>query len=146
RDPAQRFQSAREFGDALAGYLFSHQLKVTRYDIAAVIKDTLAEGKDKPKAPQSLIDKRIQEVLGRFTSIEEKDEDGSSPLDAGDVGGTFENPADWFADDDFGAALGGGDEDVTQQIVTQVEAAPEAPTPAEVSTAPAPAEVSTAPA
>ncbi|NLY95464.1 MAG: serine/threonine protein kinase [Myxococcales bacterium] len=132
RDPAQRFQSAREFGDALAGYLFSHQLKVTSYDIASLVKEALAETKDKPKAPQSLIDKLIQEELGRFTSLEGKgqeESDGSLPLVADSVGGGFENPADWFSDDDFGGDLGGP------------TASPAAPAPAPAAPTPTPAPV-----
>jgi len=120
RDPRQRYQTAREFGDALAGYLFGHQLKVTAYDIANLVKFALSHGDRKPTAQQpSIIDKLIQEELLRFTSLDEMgspagaeplsdalspDEvsTGAAPLDAG----LFENPADWFGDDDLGSALG----------------------------------------
>jgi eukaryotic-like serine/threonine-protein kinase len=139
RDPAQRYQSARELSDALAGYLFSHQLKVTGYDVATLVKDTLAEVKDRPKAPQSLIDKLIQEELGRFTSIDgtgDDEDDGSSPLDPDAVGGSFENPADWFNDDDFG---GGPSEDVTVKVATQAKGASSAATASSYVAAPPPA-------
>ena len=108
RDPAQRFQSARDFGDALTGYIFKNQMKVTAYDIANLLKSTLA---DKPKRvqDQSIIDRLIQEELLSFTSLDDMDDplnigaqplspedvDGGLPLDAG----SFENPADWFSDD-----------------------------------------------
>ncbi len=111
RNPSDRYQSAREFGDALAGYLFSHQMKVTAYDIANLVKQTLAEGqKTQPSSQQqSIIDKLIQEELFRFTSLDDmsvsavpgnaplspETADGAQPLDAG----LFENPAEWFADD-----------------------------------------------
>ena len=113
RDPADRYQTAREFADALAGYLFSRKLKVTSYDIAHIVKAACA---DDPAAtqgtPQSLIDKLISEELLHFTSIEDKGDvdlgeaspdqaDGARPLDAG----SFENPAAWFADEDFGAQM-----------------------------------------
>jgi serine/threonine-protein kinase len=121
RDPRDRYQSAREFGDALAGFLFSHQLKVTSYDIANLVKSTLAQDDGKTRGPQqqSIIDKLIQEELLRFTSLEDIGDEksvadiGASPLSPEDVSGgalplsagSFENPADWFADDDFGASL-----------------------------------------
>lgn len=120
RDPAERFQSARDFGDALAGYLFGHQMKVTSYDIANLVKATLDAdtGAAAPTSSkqQSIIDKLIKEELFRFTSLDDMDEvdlgkeaspdaggsDGAMPLDAG----LFENPADWFSgDDDVHGAL-----------------------------------------
>lgn len=119
RDPNERYQSAREMGDAFAGYLFSHQLKVTSYDIANLVKAVLAQ--EKPEAStasqagqQSIIDKLIQEELLRFTSLDDfaaaqpigvSGGEGAQPLDAG----LFENPADWFSDDaEVDAALGQG--------------------------------------
>jgi eukaryotic-like serine/threonine-protein kinase len=112
KDPRQRYQSAREFGDALAGYLFSHQLKVTSYDMGAVVKEVV-ERRSKTSKPQeaSIIDRLIQEELLRFTSLDDMSEaapaaDGGVPLSPDEVGGTqpldpsgFENPADWFRDD-----------------------------------------------
>jgi serine/threonine protein kinase len=113
RDQVNRYQNAREFADALAGYLFSHQLKVTAYDIAAVVKDVV-ERKTKTNKPQeaSIIDRLIQEELLRFTSLDDISGEspgtasGEAPLSPEDVGGAkpldpigFENPADWFRDD-----------------------------------------------
>lgn len=109
RDPDARYASAREFGDALAGYLFSHQLKVTSYDIANLVKQTLEEDDGAPSTrQQSIIDKLIQEELLRFTSLDDVSaespvsgalspdaHEGAMPLDAG----LFENPADWFSGD-----------------------------------------------
>lgn len=115
RDPDERFGSAREFGDALAGYLFSHQLKVTSYDIANLVKSVLEEkASRRPPARReaSIIDRLIQEELLRFTSLDDIDDSGSAPLEvsaplspdstAGAMpldASLFENPADWFADD-----------------------------------------------
>ncbi len=113
-DPNERYQTARDFGDALADYLFSHQLKVTSYDIADLVKQTKESDKKSSgdlSSQQSIIDKLIQEELLRFTSLDDvsspdarpSDEDvGAQPLDAG----AFENPADWFSDDaDVAGAL-----------------------------------------
>lgn len=108
RNPADRYQSAREFGDALAGYLFGRQLKVTSYDIATLVQSAINQPETQPQGDQSIIDRLIQEELVRFTSLDDKDDapardsasgerdiTGSQPLDAG----SFENPADWFAGD-----------------------------------------------
>ncbi len=113
KNPADRYQSAAEFGDALAGYLFSHQMKVTSYDIANLVKATLASGEaettQSTSGQQSIIDKLIQEELFRFTSLDDisgggldigaesnpDTSDGAIPLDAG----LFENPAEWFSGD-----------------------------------------------
>ena len=112
RDPNDRYESAREFGDALASYLFSKQLKVTSYDIANLVKEVV-ERKNKVVKPQeaSIIDRLIQEELLRFTSLDDLSGEapvavGQTPLSPEDVAGAqpldplgFENPADWFADD-----------------------------------------------
>jgi serine/threonine-protein kinase len=116
RDREQRFQTTREMGDALADYLFRHQLKVTSYDLATLVKQTLEQKTSSQKAAQdqSIIDRLIQEELLRFTSLDDMNDPltpGASPLSPEDVegaqpldAGSFENPADWFADD---ADLGG---------------------------------------
>jgi serine/threonine-protein kinase len=112
RDPAVRYQSAREFLDGLAHYLFGRKLKVTSFDVANLVKQALAQKAEQKKEAagpqqQSIIDRLIQEELLRFTSLDDMsdplaaaaapagDDDGSKPLD----GGLFENPADWFRDD-----------------------------------------------
>ena len=118
-NPDERYQNAREFEDALAGYLFSHQLKITATNISNLVKAILAQADavtpETPSNQQSIIDKLIQEELLRFTSLDDisddpsvaaplspDDVDGAQPLDAG----LFENPADWFSDDaDVAAAL-----------------------------------------
>lgn len=144
RDPAKRYQSAAEFSKALTQYIFKRQLAVTQYDIAALVKRTLADESEQAKPPQSLIDQLIQEELGRFTSIEQEEEEsqGSTPL--GDVApGSFENPADWFSDDDFGD----GDVAAPQQEVAPSPApaaAPAAQAPAPPAASPASAPVSAA--
>ncbi|MCA9604498.1 MAG: serine/threonine protein kinase [Myxococcales bacterium] len=113
-DPRDRYESAREFGDALAGYLFGKQLKVTSYDIANIVKEVVqrkATTKKGTVQEASIIDRLIQEELLRFTSLDDMGSDplnvGDTPLSPDDVAGAqpldaalFENPADWFANDD----------------------------------------------
>jgi serine/threonine-protein kinase len=108
RRPDDRFQSARELGDALAGYLFHHQMKVTSYDIANLVKEALERQKSVPPQPL-MIDTMILEELERFTSLESTggvpiearsfalspDNEGSRPLDASE----FVDPSNWFEGD-----------------------------------------------
>jgi serine/threonine-protein kinase len=123
RDPNNRFPSAREFGDALASYLFHHQMKVTSYDIANLVKAALERQKSVPPQPM-MIDGMIQEELARFTSLESEanvpidpsrtfalgPDDGARPLDASD----FVDPSNWFA----------GDEEVETAIENVRDSAP----------------------
>ncbi|MDQ3036369.1 MAG: serine/threonine protein kinase, partial [Myxococcota bacterium] len=115
RDPNNRYQTAREMGDALSGYLFSKQMKVNSFDVATLVKGVI-ESRKQAKAGQpreaSIIDRLISEELLRFTSLDDMSDpsvsagnvaispeeigDGAKPLDAG----LFENPADWFSDDE----------------------------------------------
>ena len=123
RDPADRVPTAREFGDTLASYLFHHQMKVTSYDIANLVKAALERQKSVPPQPM-MIDGMIQEELGRFTSLESdggvpidpsttfalRPGDGAAPLDASD----FVDPSNWFA----------GDEEVETAIENVRDSAP----------------------
>ena len=109
RRPSNRYHTAREFGDALASYLFHHQMKVTPYDIASLVKAALERQKSIPPRPM-MIDTMIQEELARFTSLESEaalpvdpstqftlspDDEGSRPLDASE----FVDPTNWFEGD-----------------------------------------------
>jgi eukaryotic-like serine/threonine-protein kinase len=102
RDPGDRYQSAREFGAALADYLFSHQLMVTSYDLARMVELVTGEGAAAPEE-QSLIDRLIQEELDESVGI--SSESGSLPKQQGSgghsIGGdeNLEDPASWFNDD-----------------------------------------------
>jgi len=122
--PADRHSTAREFGDALASYLFHHQMKVTSDDIANLVKAALEQQKSVPPQP-TMIDGMIQEELGRFTSLEgtanipidpskpfmlSPDDEGARPLDASD----FVDPSNWFA----------GDEEVESAIEKVRDSAP----------------------
>lgn len=96
-DPNQRFQSARELSDALTDYLFSKQLRVSPFDIAAFVKSALAEKSGPSTVDKPIIDQLILEEIQRFTSIDEMSQplaptfgkeadrerqEGSRPLDA----------------------------------------------------------------
>jgi len=110
-----RFQSARELGDALVGYLFARQLKVTSYDIANLVKDVVVDDRKVSPSQASPIDQLIQEELLRFTSLEEHNEEnrqGSKPISPHELGGltpgsgNLEDPGSWFShDQEVGDAL-----------------------------------------
>ncbi len=84
--PENRFQTCREFGDALADFLFDHRLKVTSYDLANLVRTYIPKRVPKNLAAEnSQIATLIQEELTGFVSIGQEAErelaDGSSPLD-----------------------------------------------------------------
>ncbi|AKF10064.1 serine/threonine protein kinase [Sandaracinus amylolyticus] len=177
RNKEERYQTAREMGDALSGYLFGKQLKVNSFDIATLVKGVIdAKKAAKTGGPReaSIIDRLIQEELLRFTSLDDMSDplapnapgaaglspeagfagdlsEGAKPLDAG----SFENPADWFSDDeDVVGAIGRGTSSKSEpgwresgiedagegDLASVLEDVPE-PAPARVS-APEPARVS----
>lgn len=57
KDRRKRYQSARDFGDALAKYLFAKNLKVTAFDIAKMVRMLLDE------AEVTMYPKRVVEIL-----------------------------------------------------------------------------------
>jgi serine/threonine-protein kinase len=103
REPEQRFQSAQEFGDALTGYLFSRQLKVTNYDIATLVKTAISEDAMPQKNETSLIDRLIQEELDESVGLGgEAKKPRLTPvsgLSAVAQEGELEDPMQWFAEE-----------------------------------------------
>ncbi len=84
--PENRFQTCREFGDALADFLFDHRLKVTSYDLANLVRTHIPKRVPKSHAAEnSQIATLIQEELTGFVSIGREAgrefSDGSSPVD-----------------------------------------------------------------
>jgi serine/threonine protein kinase len=117
RDPKHRFQSAREFGDALAGYLFNRQLKVTSYDIANLVTGATSEESSSPNNDMSLIDRLIQEELDESVGLQgeaKTSDSGTGRISAPgsmELTGDLEDPASWFADSDPPAAASRGTND-----------------------------------
>jgi serine/threonine protein kinase len=124
RDRNERFQTAHEMGEAIAEYLFRHQMKVTSYDVGKVVQMVVqAKSRERErKADTSIIDQLIQEEMMAFTSLDEMNDPldpqsassvppepslkkppprvGAQPLDAGSFNEKLENPADWFAEEE----------------------------------------------
>jgi serine/threonine-protein kinase len=103
RDPDDRYQSAREFGDALTGYLFSRQLKVTNYDLANLVNAAMSDDAMPTKNESSLIDRLIQEELdesvGMRSAAHAMPETLGSQGEGGIGLGDLEDPASWFRND-----------------------------------------------
>lgn len=99
----QRFQNAREFGDALTEVLFTHRMKVTNFDIGTMVTEMTEEKFRSRTSEPSRIEKLIEEELLRFTTIDEDnnpiglspeiidDNVGAQPLDCT----AFEDPRSW---------------------------------------------------
>jgi eukaryotic-like serine/threonine-protein kinase len=102
REPEDRYQTAQQFGDALTGYLFARQLKVTNYDIANLVNEAISEDVVPVKAEISLIDRLIQEELDGSVALRSEHVElpaaAPSTLSAAPEG-ELEDPASWFADE-----------------------------------------------
>lgn len=110
REPERRFQTAREFGDALAGYLFTRQRKVTSYDLANLVRAATSDDAPAPRTDKGLIDKLIQDELDSSVDVVAENEKlpslGAGPGPArrvaapvGTPSGGFEDPSSWFNDE-----------------------------------------------
>jgi serine/threonine protein kinase len=104
QEPEDRYATAQEFGDALTGYLFAHQLKVTNYDIANLVNTAISEDLLPGKNEASLIDRLIQEELDGSTALDSNH--GQMPAGLGHAAataihddGALEDPASWFTDE-----------------------------------------------
>ncbi len=104
RDPRQRFQSCEEFGHELSRYLMTHQLLVTSYDIAVLVKRVLSDA-IKSTTPNQVLSSSANAVRGEldgFVSIEELEQmafvaesETAVPASAGRRTGNPEDPRGW---------------------------------------------------
>lgn len=105
-DREQRYSSAQEFGDALAGYLFGRQMKVTSYDIASLVTEATSSVLPPPKHDDpSRMDRLIQDELNEAVVIESQAPRAPDRLRASSPPGGLEDPASWFSDEEFGSGL-----------------------------------------
>jgi len=86
KDRKKRYQSARDLVDDLASYLFSHNLKVTSFDLARVVQELLDEEMGQA-APQRIVDIVREEIInlssvGKLPGLTSVD--GALPLDLAD--------------------------------------------------------------
>jgi serine/threonine-protein kinase len=69
RDREQRFESAADLGDALAGYLFDRGMKATSRDVAAVVREVRAARVCRASTRATLTDALIRDERNRLTQI-----------------------------------------------------------------------------
>ncbi len=103
KEPDDRYQSAADFGDALAQYLFSRRMKVTARDIANLVRDTQVEMMRKRSAEpkESLIDGLILDEMRKMTSLlDGEGADGSTPAEGAMSldPSTFVNTSNWTSE------------------------------------------------
>jgi serine/threonine-protein kinase len=136
REPEHRYQSAREFGAALADYLFSHQLMVTAYDLARLVQSVTGEEAPTTTAANdpSLIDRLIQDELDESIGI--GSQSGSLPKQGGSSGSlnlaadeSFEDPASWFSDGELTSKRPPAPSAAQSPVVIAAAAAPKAAKP-----------------
>jgi serine/threonine-protein kinase len=97
RDPQQRYQTARELGQALSKFLFTFAQPVSGYDIATIVQGTMRD-KQKVHAPGgSIIDQLIEEALFEITSLKDDDAPASANLKAAAPlnADAFQDPHNW---------------------------------------------------
>jgi serine/threonine-protein kinase len=103
RAPEDRYQTAQEMGDALTGYLFARQLKVTNYDIANLVNSAISDDPGPAKDDTSLINRLIQEEIDESVAVKPDHllRTSSKPAHAhhGHHEGDYEDPESWFKDD-----------------------------------------------
>ncbi|MFT7580652.1 MAG: serine/threonine protein kinase [Myxococcota bacterium] len=71
RDPKKRYTSAREFGDALADYLFRHNLKTTSFDLAQMVEHLFGAGSgdEATTARQERVSQMIQDEMANLSML-----------------------------------------------------------------------------
>jgi serine/threonine protein kinase len=102
RAPEDRYQNAQAFGDALTGYLFARQLKVTNYNIATLVNAAISDDGSPAKDETSLINRLIQEEIDESVALRADHfplHTSSKPAAALHHEGTLEDPESWFKDD-----------------------------------------------
>ena len=101
RDPAQRFQSARDLAVALNDFLYRYGKSVGSFKIATLVQSTIRDKQKARPMQHSIIGTLIEEALFEFTSLQEADlvAQGAPPapiLGAAPLAlGKFQDPHDW---------------------------------------------------
>ena len=101
RDRAARFQTAAEYGEALAGFLFERELKASARDVAAAVRATRAERERAASPAASLTHALVMDELARMCSLIE-DEITAKPAEltaAKDLVDTTDWSRDLLADE-----------------------------------------------
>ena len=101
RDPAQRFQSARDLAVALNDFLYRYGKSVGSFKIATLVQSTIRDKQKARPMQHSIIGTLIEEALFEFTSLQEADLVAQGAPPAPILGaaplmlGKFQDPHDW---------------------------------------------------
>jgi len=82
KETSRRYSSARDLGRDLTAFLYRYAKPVSSFDIAELVRGSMAQRKQKkPEKQTNLIDKLIEEALFEFTSLptDKADQVGSDP-------------------------------------------------------------------
>ncbi|MRG91127.1 serine/threonine protein kinase [Polyangium spumosum] len=77
RDPEKRYQSARELGRALNGFLFKYGRPVGTHDVAELVSGTVALRKTTSQEKDSTLHKLIEAALLEFDSLHDEPRPGA---------------------------------------------------------------------
>ena len=100
RNPADRYQSARELGRELSLFLVEQRMSVTSYDLASWMQDILDLPTETSRISSTLADRAIQSELERFVGMDEPDTKKAPAAKA-----DFEDPRLWGVFDDGGVSI-----------------------------------------
>ncbi|MBK6692902.1 MAG: serine/threonine protein kinase [Myxococcales bacterium] len=103
KEPAQRYNTARDFGKDLVRFLFAQGQSVSTFDIELLVQGAMRDRQRARPQQHSIIDKLIEEALLEFTSLKEEQAaaaasqrkgggSGPAPLNMGD----FSDPSHWI--------------------------------------------------
>lgn len=100
KDPDRRYASARDLGRDLTGLLYRLGRPVSSFDIAELVRGSMALRKKQSPDKANLINKLIEEALFEFTSLQEDDGNAPKPTpqpthEPLKLGGGFENIGNW---------------------------------------------------
>jgi serine/threonine protein kinase len=97
RDPAKRYQTARDLGRDLISFLYGKGRAVSPYDIAELVRGTMSARKKAAPTDRALaIDKLIEEALLEFTSLQKGDQPApAAAKPTGGAGAGFEDISKW---------------------------------------------------
>jgi serine/threonine protein kinase len=109
RNPAERYQTARELGRDLISFLYRNGKAVSPHDIADLVHTAMQMRKKSASTDRMLaIDKLIQEALLEFTSLQQDDQPAPHPAKAAAAApaAQFEDLSSW-TDQLLAGATGG---------------------------------------
>jgi serine/threonine-protein kinase len=95
KDRDQRYESAADLGDALAGYLFTRGMKATAKDVSMAVREIRLARAIRASPKATLIDALVKDEINKLTSLV-AEEIAAKPLEASD--GEMVDTKDWASD------------------------------------------------